>query len=213
MRRDLSLRGRPKSWAFRTAGSSREYPKDFEFFLDQVENQRGIPTVARPDRLHSRNVLHHEVARLQRTDQTHKMENEFIPRIIGRPLAHNAEALARRATEDHVQLPESAPATPCFQGLLRRAAQPASLNRGRISATIDDGKLKRCTAAATGSYSSAARTSKPACSKPRESPPAQKTGPVRVACDSMGSLCARKVRHAIGEGTDSIGILITRWRG
>ena len=90
--------------------------------------------------------------------------DEGITRIVKRSLADHAEALAGRAAENDID------------GLFPMR-EWSRMYLPSISATLrqmaaQSGKLNSCVAQWMGSYSTAAATSNPACSKPRLIPPA-----------------------------------------
>lgn len=91
-------------------------------------------------------------------DHADEVVHKMVTRIVERTLAYHAEALARGAAEDYVNVG--------FADLRMRADKFPSMSATLWQIVAQSGKLYSCVAAWIGSYSTAAATWNPACSNP-----------------------------------------------
>jgi hypothetical protein len=110
-------------------------------------------------------VLEDEIVGTQFRRQANELQQEAIAGIVQCSFPHEREALTRCAAEYHVDHVRCRVVPPCgCRAPVRAVASP------QMEAHL--GKLNSWTAQCTGSISTAARTSNPACSKPSDNPPA-----------------------------------------
>ena len=109
-------------------------------------------------------IFKNEVIGVQFRCQANKLQQERIAGIVECSLPHERETLTRCAAEYNIDTCVAEPGRLADIRAVRAVASP------QIETHL--GKLNSWTAQCTGSISTAARTSNPACSKPSDNPPA-----------------------------------------
>ena len=115
-------------------------------------------------------VLEYEGAGVQFSHQPQKIVNQGVAGIINRPLPDQGKPLAPPHTTSNARAPMPAAS---------RMASPVNVVT-LWGSTARSGKLNLWTAAWIGSISTAATTSKPACSKPGDMPPAPENRSIAI---------------------------------